>query len=76
MSATLECRNCGVLGLGCRPYSKYVATHHNGKPRILVLLVHALRAHVDAGQPAAIAGVRVVPAQDVFQAARLCGDVI
>mmetsp|Transcript_20368 Transcript_20368/g.51608 ORF Transcript_20368/g.51608 Transcript_20368/m.51608 type:complete len:284 (+) Transcript_20368:361-1212(+) len=41
--------------------------HHHRQEGLLVLLVHHLRGAVDAGQPAAVAGVRVVPPHHVLR---------
>lgn len=38
---------------------------HNGHKGLLELLVDGLGVHVDSGQPAAVAGMRVVPADNL-----------
>lgn len=52
------------MGGGC-------LSHHNSEKGVLVLLIEALRGHVDAGEPAAIAWMAVVPANDILEAADL-----
>ena len=45
--------------------------HYNGHPRFLVLLVQHLGAHVNAREPAAIAGVTVVPTNGILHVSHL-----
>lgn len=50
-------------------------TYDDGEPRLLVLLVEHLRADVDTGEPAAVAGVAVVPADGVLQTTSLADEL-
>lgn len=52
-------------------WSMWGETHDDGEERVLELLVRHLRLHVDTGEPAAVARVRVVPADDVLEATDL-----
>ena len=59
---------CGIVSKGTQQARWGVGlrnpqgTYHNSQPRVLVLLVQALRSDVNAGEPAAIARVGVIPA--------------
>ena len=51
-------------------------SYHNGDKRLLELLVQHLCADVNAGQPAAITRVTMVPAYGILQPPNLQGEVI
>ena len=46
--------------------AKPKGTYHNGDEWLLELLVEHLSADVDAGEPAAVAGMAVVPADHIL----------
>lgn len=52
----------------------FLQSYHNGHKRLLELLVEHLGADIYARQPAAIAGVTVVPADRILQPANLRDD--
>ena len=62
------CPECANLDLARR--DRAVRVDDDRQERVLVLLLHHLRAAVDAGQPAAVARVAVVPAHHDLQPPR------
>ena len=52
-----------------------MCAHHNSYPWLLKLLIQHLCTDVNTGEPAAITGMAVVPAQGIFKTTNLNSEV-